>query len=333
MASLQDIADELDVSVSLVSKVLNARKGTGGASLATYRAIRAKAAQLGYRKNISAAALAKGKQGVIGVFIHRKGLPGSAIAEELVEGIADEAGAQGQRLMLQFFETADQFKALCPSVDRNVLDGLIVGGVTHPELFDELVQFEQRDVAVVTVHDLGADPRVINVGMDQVEVSRLATAHLIERGCRNIAHIAAIDGGTPRFDGYRKALAEAGIPYKPELVIHVPGYGARRGEEAVAELTSRGLVFDGIVAQSDHQAIGAMNTLLRAGRRVPQDVRVIGVDNAPFCELSIVPLSSISQEFRERGSRAVRLLLERMNGKAVSSITISPRLCCRASSA
>jgi len=78
--------------------------------------------------------------------------------------------------------------------------------------------------------------------------------------------------------------------------------------------------------------VGALNALLKAGRKVPQDVRIIGVDDAPFCELSIVPLSSISQEFRERGRRAVRLLIDKMNGKPVSSVAISPILRCRESS-
>jgi LacI family transcriptional regulator len=329
MANLQDIATELDVSVSLVSKVLNNRFGTGGASVRTSEAIRKKAKELGYHKNLSAAALAKGRQGVIGVFIHRKGVPASGIAEAMVEGIADEAGKAGQRLMLQFFETALQFKALCPQVDRNVLDGLIVGGISHPELIDDLVQMQQRGVAVVTIHDMDVDPRLTNIRMDQTEVSRLATLHLAERGCRNIAHIHVDES---RFRGYRAALAERGLTFRPELVFNAQDYTSAAGESAVQALLAAKVACDGLVAQSDNQSIGALNALLKAGHRVPDDIRLIGVDDAPFCELSIVPLSSISQEFRLRGRRSVELLLNKMSGKKVSSITVAPVLRHRESS-
>lgn len=328
MLGLQDIANELNVSVSLVSKVLNGRLGTTGVSKETVRAIRGKAKELGYMKNASAAALATGKQNAIGVFIHRTGANGSGIIEQMLLGIAGESARQGQRLMLHLFESADEFRAACPKVQRSAIDGLLVGGIIHRELIEELLEIRERGVPVVTCHDQALDPRLPNVAIDQSQVMKVATHHLIERGCKRIAHIS---NNEPRLRGYQAALVEAGLPYRPELVYHGGSYEYAAGAEAVVRWMAAGIAFDGVAAQSDQLAIGAFNMLMSAGRKVPDQVKVIGIDNSPFCELNSVRLSSVSQEDHLRARRAVQLLLESIEGKRVPPIQIEPTLYARES--
>lgn len=326
---IEDIASEVGVSPSLVSKVLSGRLGTTRVSARTIEAIRDRAGQMGYRKNSSAAALATGRQNVIGAFIHQIGVPGSGLVEELVEGIAEELAHHEQRLLLHFFESDQQFHAQCARLHRGVTDGLIVGGLPHPRLLNKLKQIQSGGVPIVAIHETQLDPVIVNVGSDQRRVGELATAHLIERGCRRIAHVVC---GELRYEGYLSALTAAGLPPDPRLVFPASNYGYQAGVDAVRHFAAQRIDYDGLVTQSDQQAVGAMNALIGMGRRVPGEVRIVGVDNSPFCQFSMVPLSSVSQMERERGRRAARLILSMTNGKPARSAWIEPVLHARASS-
>lgn len=324
MASLRDIAREVNVSVSLVSKVLNNRLGTTGVSEDTVHAIHRTAKKLGYRKNASAVALLQGRHNVFGVYIHRLGMAGSGIIDELLAGISTAALRFKQRQFLNFYESTEDVLDLCESAHPGMMDGLLLAGIAHHEVLDRLRDIRRTGLPIVTVHDEAVSDDIPNVGMDQVNVGRIATQHLLDRGARGIAHIV---NSKDRFDGYRRALADAGIAYDPARVYDAGAgsdYSHRTGEAAIREFVARGVTFDAVFAQSDQEAAGCVNALCEVGRRVPDDVRVIGIDNAPFCELVRIPLSSVSQEYQARGLRAVELLMALVNGEPVASATIAP---------
>ena len=121
MVYLRDIASRLDVSVSLVSKVLNDRLGTTAVSPAVIRSIRETAKEMGYRKNYSAAALREGRHHAIGIFLHRTGVTGSGLLEDLLDGALFEAHARHQKQLLNFFETADDFRQLREFAHRGMI--------------------------------------------------------------------------------------------------------------------------------------------------------------------------------------------------------------------
>ncbi len=321
---LRAIAERANVSVSLVSKVLNRRLGSTRVNAETLSAIHAAAADLGYRKNHAAAALVKGRQNVIGGFIHSVGVEGSGLVEQLVRGMADAASSQGQRLMLRFFSSAEEFLNYVPEISPSLLDGLIVAGIRHPELFGRLREIQASGVQVVTVHEDGNpgwDGAFDNVCIDQRSVCEASTEHLISLGCQRIAHISLIRN---RADGYRQALESHGMTFDPSLVFQASSFYAAGGTAAVAHFAAAGVQYDGIVAQSDEQAIGALNALILAGRRVPQDVKVIGVDDSSPARLAIVPLSSVSSRFYEQGVRAVGLLGDNAEGRPKRTLRIEP---------
>jgi LacI family transcriptional regulator len=327
--SLRDIANELNVSVSLVSKVLSGRLGTSGANASKIQAIHAKARELDYRKNQMAQALRTGRQNVFAVYIHRHGTSSSGIVEATVAGIAEAAAEHLRRLVIHYYESPEEFRRTSPDVHRGSADGVIVAGIAHPELIDDLKELHGRGLPIVTLHDQQLDDQILNVGMDQSQVTRLATLHLIGQGCRRIAHFRVTrtthtNLPMARYDGYCNALAERNIAYLPELVVEVPDFSFEQAEPAVRALIDSGIEFDGVVGQSDEQAVASINALLQAGQRVPDDVRVIGVDNAPFCRLAIVPLSSVSQESRNRGRHAVQMLVRLQEGQTISSMQVDP---------
>jgi LacI family transcriptional regulator len=146
-----------------------------------------------------------------------------------------------------------------------------------------------------------------------------------------IAHIVDID---ERYEGYCLALRNLHVPLMKELVYREggPEFSYERGVRAARYLLESKIEFDGVVAQSDEEALGIMNVLMDRGIRVPQGVRLIGMDNAPYCCFSQVPLSSVSQSSTERGRVAFNMLMALIEGDSVQSVTIPPQLFVRESS-
>jgi LacI family transcriptional regulator len=329
VASLKDIAGSLGVSVALVSKVLNRRMGTSGCSEKTRKAILAKAKQLRFRPNPLAVALRAGRKGTVGVFVHPIGNPGSGLVESLLDGIAEACNRNRERIWLSFFKTGDEFGERAPSEAQHEVDGLLLAGVSHPELAPLLRGFRKQGVPVVSVCTRPVLPSIPNVFTDEEALGYLATRHLLERGCRRIAHVGRLPS---RIRGYRRALRAHGLPFSPALVRETKEFALGEGGAAVRAWLAAGMRFDGVVAQSDNQALGAMYELLRHGRKVPQEVKVVGIDNSPICDLSPVALSSVSQEMQEVGRRAAEMLLDGIAGKRMSSCVVPPQVIRRASS-
>lgn len=332
MATLVDIAKELDISVSLVSKVLNDKLGTTGARPELIDSIRETATKMGYRKNSSAVALRLGRHNAVGIFIHHFGRPGSGSVDSLLQGLSAEAKQRNQRFILDYFEDAEEFLALKDFTNKSVMDGILLGGLPHEELKDPLLSLRASGMPVATIFDKQISPLLPNVSFDQIEMGRIATEHLIQQGCRNIAHIVDFE---ERFEGYFTALAQNEIPLDEKLIYREGGavFSYDRGCRAAGFLLDSKVSLDGMVTQSDEEAMGVMNVLMERGVRIPGDVRIIGMDNAPYCNFSQVPLSSVSQSGAQRGRIAFEMLMSLIDGKSVESVTIPPRLFIRKSTA
>jgi LacI family transcriptional regulator len=329
MVSLRHIAEDVGVSISLVSKVLNDRMGTTGIRPDLEDKIRRRARELKYHKNRSALALLQRRQDVVGVFIHREGRSGSDLVEAHLDGISAESARHGKRQVLGFFQNIGEFANLCRLAHRGVMDGLLVGGITHEDLADQILEIRKSGLPVVTMMKTQIHRQISNVAVDDVAVGRLGTRHLIEAGCRRIAHIRDF---ASRFDGYRQALADAGISHAERYVFgRTENFGYAKGQEAAEHFIKNRIEIDGLFAQSDEEAVGAMNVFCDAGLRVPDDIRIVGVDNAPYCEFCRVPLTSVSQSGRERGRVAMELLLESIEEKPARAVLVQPELVVRAS--
>ena len=353
MATLADIGKKVGVSESLVSKVLNGRMGTSGARQDLVELIQRTAKEMGHQKNSSALALSRSRQNVIGLFLHSFGRPGCGIMDSLQRGISVEALKWNQRLIQDYFVETEEFIALKGFANKANMDGLLIGGLPHEELMDDLLALQASGMPLVTLFDKQVAPSLPNVSFDPVEMGSMATNHLIEQGCRKIAHIVDFED---RFDGYCKALAGQDLPLddrlvyrevttsetpvewwreldeNPDLLKTAPLFSYGRGCRAVEFLLASNVAFDGVVAQSDEEGLGVMNTLMEHRIRIPQEVRVIGMDNAPYCNFSRTPLSSVSQSGFSRGRIAFDMLMNLIEGKSVESVTIQPELFARESS-
>jgi LacI family transcriptional regulator len=331
MTTLKDIATSLNLSIPVVSKVLNDNMGTTGCSEANKAAIRAKAKELDYRPNRIAQSLRSGRTNSIGVFIHPLGAPGSDLVERLLEGLSAQANALHQRLWLSFYRTDKDFIHSFTKSARAEIDGLLVAGIFHPQLARLYKAVEAHGIPVVTMFkNTMVSSDMTNVFCDDFQIGYLPTRHLLDQGCRRIAHIRSLD---TRYQGYVKALRDDGLPEDPALVYTaIESFDAETGRDAVRHWIKNGLEFDALVAESDHQAMGAISELISHGRRVPEDVKVFGVDDSPLCTVGPVSISSVSQQIEETGSQAVQTILKRINKEPTESVSIQPVLRLRASS-
>jgi LacI family transcriptional regulator len=331
MASLKQIAAELGVSFSLVSKVLNGRLGTTGVSKATRDAILLKAKELDYAPNRLAVALKAGKKGSIAIFLHRVGSPGSEVSERLLRGMAEGLEKSGFQYTLRFFTTDEDFLSACDTRLKRVVDGLIVAGAYHPGLLSKFQDLEREQVMVVSsFNDIpeGVAERLVNVRVEYEAQTYLSTKHLLELGCRRIA---CFDTLKIRTDGYLRALQEAEIKVNSRLLIPADGFYRAHGEACIQKLLGSKTKFDGVVCESDAQASAAINELLRAGFKVPEDVKVTGIDNSPVATHCIVPVTSVTSEMRQAGLKAVELLLKRIDRRPAKSALLRPELVVRTS--
>jgi LacI family transcriptional regulator len=158
------------------------------------------------------------------------------------------------------------------------------------------------------------------VGIDDVAAGRMATEHLLDRGCRTVAHIRGRENstGTRRFEGYRQALQARGIACQERHVVaskRVDSDSEELGAEAMRLLLAETPRPDGVFCFNDPLAIGAMNAILDAGLRIPEDIAVIGCGNLHYNGLLRVPLSSIDQRSQQVGEQTAHLLLKLIESK------------------
>jgi DNA-binding LacI/PurR family transcriptional regulator len=173
-----------------------------------------------------------------------------------------------------------------------------------------------------------AHVQVPYVDVDNVFGARQATEHLLASGRRRVATIAGpldMTAGQDRLAGYRDAVAAAGVE---PLAVH-GDFTERSGFEAARRLLERDPAIDAVFGASDLMARGALRALREAGRRVPHDVAVVGFDDLGVAEAADPPLSSVRQPIERVARDLVRLLLARIDGGQVESLTLPTTLTLR----
>ncbi|MDR1282062.1 MAG: LacI family transcriptional regulator [Opitutaceae bacterium] len=329
-ASLKDIAREAGVSYSLVSKVLSGNMGTTGVRKELREKILNTARKMDYRPHPLAAALKEGRKGAIGVMLHHFGERGSGLVEDLLRGISDGLDEHGLRMWLRFFEFDTELLEHIDQRLRRDVDGLIVAGVPHPATYTIIKNLHLSGLPVVSMFQHHFISGVPNVCQNLEQQGFLPAMHLLASGCTRIAHIVCAPMPL-RHAGAEAAHAARGLTINPRLVFRSATFGVADGVAAVSHWLDHGLTFDGIITQSDKQAAGAIHELLRRGIRVPDDVRVTGMDNSPITETGTVSITSVTAEMEQVGRKTADMLADKLDGKTPESLLLQPRLVLRQS--
>lgn len=307
--TLRDVAQEAGVSVRTVSNVVNEYVHVAPATRArVLEVVRA----LGYRPNLAARQLRRGRAVVISVVVPELDSPYFA---EVAALIARSAATRG---WVVHVEQTDGD----PAAERRLLEG--VHGTGADGVIFSPWALAAADVArgasappVVMLGERSGVGLVDHVAVDNVAAAQRATDHLIEVGCRRIAAIGvqphlANDTARQRVEGYRAALAGAGLSTGPAWEVPVHRLHRADGATAVGELWSAGVEPDGLFCFTDQLALGAMSALAARGLRVPDDVAVVGFDDIEDGRFAVPALTTVSPDKKQLVETALDCLAERL---------------------
>ncbi len=324
---MKDIARDLGLSVITVSKALRNRSDI---SANTRLRVLRRCEELNYRPNLSARSLVTGRTNMMGLVIPDLA---HAFFSELARGLAGVLRNAGFTLLIASSEQQRELERqiIDQFVSRRVDALLIASTQFTPQTFEQLKK--ERIPHILLDRKFEGFPCHF-VGVDDENLGYLATKHLVEIGCRRIAHISTTKLSTVigRLAGYKKALAEHGLALGPEYVASTTiadSVGAPAGQDAAKELLRLVPRPDAIFCYNDLLAMGAMKAILEAGLRIPHDVALIGCGNLYFADYSQVRLSSIDQQSTAIGVRAGQMavdLVESEKGSRPKTILLEPKL-------
>jgi DNA-binding LacI/PurR family transcriptional regulator len=334
VATLDEVARVAGVSRATVSRVVN---GSPKVSADVRRSVEKAIDRLGYVPNRAARSLVTRKSDSIAVVITE---PASRLFNDpffprLVRGISAALSVRDLQLVLLMPNDADDEQRTIRYLTAGHVDGVILVSLHgNDPLPDQLAS--RRIPSVV----LGRPPRGVDVDYvdaDNRDGGRRATAHLVERGRRRIATITGprdMVAGIDRLAGYRDALADAGIAVDDDLIA-TGDFTQAGGEAAMERLLRERPDLDAVFCASDLMAVAALGVLQGAGRRVPEDVAVVGYDDSPIATTTRPALTSVRQPIEEMGREMVHLLAGgiEQNGRVPRHIVLATELIARASSA
>jgi DNA-binding LacI/PurR family transcriptional regulator len=306
---LADVAMKVGVSSKTVSNVVN---GTGWVSDAVRQQILLAIDELGYRPNLAARQLRGGSSGLLGLCIPN--LREQYFAEFASEFVAAADSRDLTVLVTQSNGNHAVELSMLENENLPALDGLVFSPLA---LTAEETAARRSTVPLVLIGEHGlslASETIAHVGPDNVAAAAEATRYLIESGRTRIAAVGLERGsvGTTaevRFAGYSQALAEAGIPLDPSLLVEVERYGRADGSRAIEELLARNVEFDAVFCFNDTLAFGAMYTLGANRIAVPDRVLVVGFDNVEEGTFTIPPLPTIDPGVSASANLILDLLL------------------------
>ncbi len=307
--SIKDVAKRSGVSYKTVSRVIN---GEPNVSAKTLERVEAAIAELGYRPHIAARNLRRGRTRAIRLIMNQRSdrFLSNPFQDEVVAGVVDSARQAGYAVMLQISRQDHGPEASEIGLWDSAVDGSILLDSRHPLLLEPALLASGRPAVVVANHDV--DPALGWIDADFVEGGRRMVEYLIGLGHRRILHLTDIGElrtTQGRLEGYRLALAAAGIPFDPELVIYAGQY-QHDGSAATEAALARSLDFTAIYCVNDLTALGAIDALQRHGRSVPVDVSVTGYDDIYLARFAKPALTTMRIPWYEMGEAATNAIVD-----------------------
>lgn len=306
--TLEQVAVRAGVGRGTVSRVIN---GSPRVSEETRAAVEAAVAELGYVPNTAARALAANRTDAIALVVPEPETRFFAepYFSDMLRGVGAELADTEMQLLLTFAGGDRERRRLAQYLAAHRVDGVLLVSVHADDPLPDMLA--QLDIPAVISGPRSAAETLTSVDSDNYGGSRAAVEHLLSRGRRTIAHITGrldVYGAQRRVDGYRDALLSAGHEVD-ELLIEPGDFTEEGGRRAMAALLGRRPALDAVFAGSDVTAAGARRVLRETGRRIPEDVALVGYDDSAIARHMDPPLTSVRQPIEEMGCAMLRLLL------------------------
>jgi LacI family transcriptional regulator len=331
-ATIRDVALRAGVSLATVSRALN---GSPLVSEDTKRRIVAVAEELDFAPSLSARRLSLGKTLTISVVVSFLTRPQAAERLRGIDAVLTDSEFDLVIYNVETVEKRNQYFQTLPIRQRT--DGLLVVSLPPPD--EDVLRLERSDVPIVFIdasENTDGLPRVLG---DDVAGGELATQHLLDLGHRRIGYVGdafvnpfGFTSSRDRFEGYRRALALAGIDAAGEPVA-LGAHGRYEARDLAARMLSHPDRPTAIFAASDTQALGVLAAAQDLGLHVPDDLSVIGYDDIEACDF--VGLTTVRQHLFESGRQGAQLLMAEIVERAAPtpSVVIQPEIVSRRTTA
>jgi LacI family transcriptional regulator len=313
--TIRDVAAQAGVSVATVSKVINGRYGVAADTTARVQAV---INDLGYQASLVAQSLRNHRTNVIGILVADL----EPFSAELLKGAADAIRGSGFEMVVYSAGGLAHDHVGWERRYLSRLSGTLIDGAV---LVTPTVVDVNYGAPIVAIDPHTGQSELPTIDSDNLRGGQLATAHLLGLGHRRIGMLSGrpdLESSRLREQGYRQAMAAAGLPVSEDLVL-VGGYDAQASAECTRTLLTSADPPTAIFAANDVSAIAAIQAAVGLGLRVPADLSVVGFDNIPESALCSPPLTTVNQPIRKMGERSIQLLLQLMRGDHVEHTHIT----------
>lgn len=317
--TIHDIARELEISASTVSRALNDNPRI---SQKTKEKIKEVANRLGYRPNTLASNLRNKKSNTIGIVVP---LINRHFFSSVISGVEDVAFKAGYNVVIsQSNDLAAKEISIVQSMFANRVDGLIISIAMQTCTFDHLKLFKKKHLPLVFFDRAVPEIETDKIVVDDFDGGFRVTQHLINQGYKRIAHLAGPQNLTTYFDrksGYIEALKKNGIVPDESLVINST-LTNEDGVPAIEQLMSLSNPPDAIFCGNDTTALSVMIYLRDKGTRIPEDFGIVGFSNEPFSKVVSPAISTIAQPGFVMGQKAAELIIRKIENQERTFQTI-----------
>jgi LacI family transcriptional regulator len=303
---LKDIARDLGVSIMTVSKALRGHADIGEE---TRRLVLERARQLKYQPNLLPRQMLSGRTHTLGMIVPTLE---STYFSKLVQGVTVQTRERGYQLLLCNSDgIVERERGQIQALLGHRVDGIVLAPAGPLRKKGEMELLFDSNLPFVLAGRGMPGFEANFVGSDGVGIGRTATKHLIQRGCRRIAHIQGppVAGSVQRREGFLAAMKSAGYRI-PSAFLAGGADGIEVGYDAMRVLLRGKSLPDGVFCYTDMIAAGAMQAILDAALNIPKDIALIGVGNLLFSDLLKVPLTTIDQNPVAMGGEAAELILD-----------------------
>lgn len=331
--TIKDIANVLGLTPSAVSKALNNHPRI---SDKTKAAVIQVAKNLNYQPNHLASALRKGKSNLVGVLLPKAN---SNFFSSIIEKIEDLLNKEGYNVIIS--QSNESYKKECRNIDallHTQVDGIIASMANETTKLDYYEKVKKKGVPLILFDRGENDLNVDYVGIDDYFSSHMVIEHLVNQGCKRIAHIAGFNHTRiykNRIRGYRDALKKFNLPIENQLMVE-SNLSKEEGKLITQNLLKLKNRPDAIYAAGDYAALGAMEALKENNIKIPDEIALVGFGNEPFTSLVAPTITSIDQNSEKIGQIAAETFLKRIENPTekitLNKMILKPQLIVRDSS-